>query len=86
MKEAPPGAQEAIEEIVDDILNGLDRWRAKSPHNEAFDAAVILSALTNTLVMVAMKYKVPPTLVMTSVANTIELNAAVMEQDDNMLH
>lgn len=86
MKETRNEAHEAVETLVYEILDSIDNWRAKSSHSESFDAAVTLSALTNALVMVAMKYEVPPALVLTSVGTTIELNAEVMERGDNTCH
>ena len=86
MKETRNEARAAVETLVYEILSSIDNWRAKSSHSESFDAAVTLSALTNALVMVAMKYEVPPALVLTSVGATIELNAGVMERGDNTCH
>ena len=79
----PEGAQEAVEKLALSIAAAITDWASSTDRGEEFKRAVVISTLTNSLVMWSILYDVPAEFVIKSVITCLDANGAFDDADDD---
>ncbi len=79
----PEGAQEAVEKLALSIAAAINSWSSGVDKGEEFKRAVVISTLTNSLVMWSILYEVPAEFVIKSVVTCLDANGAFDDDDDD---
>ena len=82
----PEGAQEAVEKLALSIAAAITDWASSTDRGEEFKRAVVISTLTNSLVMWSILYDVPAEFVIKSVITCLDANGAFDDDDGETVH
>jgi hypothetical protein len=83
MRNPLEGAQDEVEKLVGAIAVAIDSWSGSTDRSEEFKRGVAMSALCNSLVLWSVLHEVSAELVIRSVINTLHVNGAFGDDDDD---
>jgi len=83
MSNIPQGAQDEVEKLAMSFATSINSWVDSTDKDDGFKRAVVMSTLSNSLVMWAMLYDVPAEVVIKSVITTLDANGAFDDADDD---
>jgi len=83
MSKIPEGAQDAGEKLVGTIAVAIDSWVGSTDKDDGFKRGVVMSALSNSLVMWSVLYEVPAEVIIKNVITCLHINGAFDDDDDD---
>ena len=84
MSNIPGGAQDEVEKLSMNLAMSINGWLGSTNKSEEFKMGVVMSTLSNSLVMWSILYDVPAEAVIKSVITTLHANGAFGDDDETV--
>lgn len=78
--------EDAVKQLAKMIAESIEKWSIQSDKSESFNQATIMSALSNLIVIFALRLGVPEHFVIMVLRETFNANSSQSEEDEPTVH
>ena len=78
--------EDAAKQLAKMIAESIEKWSIQSDKSESFNQATIMSALSNLIVIFALRLGVPEHFVIMVLRETFNANSSQSEEDEPVVH